>query len=101
MKNSQLKNIKVQDTPIKSVRIEWREGNTDYSADLPISWILQTFGHPRVTDAKVNDAYKTKLFYAAVKKYAFDLIEKAHQDFPEQIASLTCSDDFIPKEFAI
>ena len=101
MKNSQFNLIRIQNTHIKTVRFEWREEDTDYVAELPISWILQTFGSTPVTDAKVNGAYKTKLFYAAVKKYAFDLIEKAHQDFPEQIASLTCSDQPIPKEFAI
>ena len=101
MKNSQFKLIRIQDTHIKTVRFEWREGDTDYVAELPIAWILQTFGSTPVTDAKVNGAINSRVFRGALVRYASDLVAKAKTDFPEQIASLTCSDLPIPEIFAI
>ena len=101
MKNSQFRLIKIQNTHIKTVRFEWHEGDTDYVAELPISWILQTFGSTPVTDAKVNGALYSCVFRGALVKYATALVAKAKTDFPEQIASLTCSDQPIPEIFAL
>lgn len=101
MKNSQFNLIRIQNTHIKTVRFEWCEEDTDFVAELPISWILQTLGLTLVTDAAVNGAIKSHVFRGALVKYATALVAKAKTDFPEQIASLTCSDQPIPKEFAI
>lgn len=101
MQIPQFNMIRIQDTPIKTVRFEWREIDTDYCAELPISWILQTLGSTPVTDASIAGAIKSRVFRKTIGCYASDLVAKAKTELPEQIASLTCSDHPIPEIFAL
>lgn len=93
MQTPQISQLEFYATPIKTIYIEWQEGDTDYNAHLPISWIMKEFGEKQVTDKKVTGAARSKFFHAAVKKYAHVLINKAKVDFAEHINSLTCSAD--------
>lgn len=93
--------VKQQDTPIKTLLFHWREDDTDYSVEVPLSWaIIANDG--KCTDRDLNgEGWAIIALFDSIRRNPAEWVESIRTNFPEHIASLTCSDAPTPEIFAV
>ena len=91
--------IEIQDTPIQYIRAEWAQGDTDHVAEIPLSWAFRWSGYTP-TDSTIMQPRTRRAVLRHCKKHALLFVSAINREFPEYVASITCSSDAtIPEIF--
>lgn len=81
--------IEIQDTPIQSIRAEWTQGDTDYVAEVPLSWGFKFAGY-KPTDSIIMQPSTRRAVLRHCKKHAALFASAILREFPGHVTSLTC-----------
>lgn len=101
MQTPHFSKVKIQDTPIKTIRLEWREVDTDYSVEVPLSWAYKTLGFSPVTDWVVDNIDNRVLLLNDIRCNTAEWMASIRLEWAPYIASLACSDYIYPEVFAV
>lgn len=101
MQTPQILKVKQQDTPIKSLLFYWREEDTDYCVEVPLSWaIIADKGNCTDKDLR-GEGWAIIGLMDDIRRKPADWVRRLRSEWSPYIAALTCSDYEYPEIFAV